>query len=222
MIFFRSFWVGFSDQCLLLRHNCVAQLPRDTLTGRFYAAAMLIRLKCGHWRWWLAICVFALPITASAADHLVHIGLNNQLQFTDAQSGTNVTVVKPGDTVTWEWDYVGIDHSSTSGICPQNNCIPDNIWDSGLRFNPPPPPTFTRQFDTLGTFPYFCRIHGPVGMRGKVVVLNGPDYELDIANNSFTFPPSPIPVMNTVAGQPVNFSGTAFGFLGYSNRVNLN
>jgi len=54
-----------------------------------------------------------------------------------------------------------------------------------------------------------------------VVVLNGPDYELDIANNSFAFPPSPIPVMNTVAGQPVIFSGTAFGFLGYSNLVNL-
>jgi len=174
-----------------------------------------------------ALLCFAIsaPLTAQT-NHLVHIGLGGgQLAFTDADSGTSTTVVQPGDTVTWEWDYIGIQHTTSSGLCTPTVpgiCTLNGIWDSGFRFNPPPPPNFTRQFNDLGTFPYFCQVHGPdFGMRGKVVVLNGPDYELDINNNSNPFQPPPIPTITTLAGQTVRFSGQLFGFLGYNNLVNL-
>ncbi|HTC92272.1 MAG TPA: hypothetical protein VK699_02330 [Terriglobales bacterium] len=188
-----------------------------------YAQLRLLARACGALLLWFAI---SAPVTAQT-NHLVHIGLGGfQLAFTDADSGTNITVVRPGDTVTWEWDYLGIDHSTTSGTCdpvsPFAVCRPDGTWDSGLRFNPPPPPTFTRQFNNLGVFPYFCQIHGPAfGMRARVVVLNAPDYELDINNNSNAFQPPPIPTITTLAGQNVNFNGTLLGFLGYNNLVNL-
>ncbi|HZR29604.1 MAG TPA: hypothetical protein VFA71_12575 [Terriglobales bacterium] len=182
---------------------------------------LLFARACSVLFLWFAI---SAPLRAQT-NHLVHIGLGNQLAFTDADSGTSTTVVRPGDTVTWHWDYVGIDHTTSSGLCTPSvpgTCTLNGIWDSGFRFNPPVPPDFTRQFNDLGVFPYFCQVHGPdFGMRAKVVVLNGPDYELDITNNNNFFPPPPIPTITTLAGQVVKFNGKLFGFLGYNNLVNL-
>ena len=185
-----------------------------------YAQLRLLARACGASLLWFAI---SAPVTAQT-NHLVHIGLGGfQLAFTDADTGTSTTAVRQGDTVTWEWDYIGIDHSTSSGPCTSTVpgiCTLNGIWDSGLRINPAP--TFTRQFNDLGTFPYFCQVHGPdFGMRGKVIVLNGPDYELDITNNNNFFPPPPIPTITTLAGQVVNFNGKLLGFLGYNNLVNL-
>jgi plastocyanin len=47
------------------------------------------------------------------------------------------------------------------------NCIPDNLWTSGAHN---PPFTYTRTFNDVGTFTYFCQIHG-VMMQGLVNVL---------------------------------------------------
>jgi plastocyanin len=67
--------------------------------------------------------------------------------------------VPPGTVVRWR--TTGGTHSSTSDT---------GLWDSGLIGVGGAP--FERRFDTPGTFPYYCSLHGGVGfgMRGTVTV----------------------------------------------------
>jgi len=69
-----------------------------------------------------------------------------------------------GDQVQWTWD--SSDHSTTSG----SPGMPNNIWDSGIHNQGA---TFTRTFNSAGTFPYYCIPHGGCcGMVGTVTVVN--------------------------------------------------
>src|SRR5213593_2348926 len=91
-------------------------------------------------------------------------------------SGTTVTVtvgnggffftpssvtIHPGDTVQWTWSSSG--HSTTSGT----PCTPNGLWDSGIQNQGH---TFSRTFNTVGSFPYFCTPHCDFGMTGMVTV----------------------------------------------------
>ena len=52
-----------------------------------------------------------------------------------------------------------------------NPGMPNGLWDSGLRSQGA---VFTRTFNTVGTFPYFCTPHGECcGMTGTVNVTQG-------------------------------------------------
>jgi plastocyanin len=161
----------------------------------------------------LVILAISAPLAAQT-DHPVTIGPGGfRLAFSDNLSGTNITFVNPGDTVTWTWFYLGIEHSTTSAVCTPTvpgSCPPNGIWDSDFKFfsGTPPNPTFTRTFNSLGTFPYFCKLHGePDGMRGQVVVTNGPDFALDLTspNSSTTFGTFST---STIAAVPMQFSTT--------------
>ena len=171
-------------------------------------------------------CVLGAWLCGSAQQqtHIVDVGLNFSASFTDRDTGKNSfngpvpTAVRVGDSVQWIFNYT---HSSTSGSCPPPNffCIPNGIWDSTIRSgNPNQTDTFTRTFNTLGTFSYFCQIHLSA-MQGQVIVLNGPEFMMKVVNNSF--PPPPIPEVTALAGQTANFNGTITGLLGYANPVNL-
>ncbi len=83
--------------------------------------------------------------------------------FVDGESGTNVSTIQVGTTIRWNW--IAGRHSTTSGTC-QPNCLPDQLWTSGQL---DPPSTFSRQFNQVGTFPYYCTVHGNM-MTGTVVV----------------------------------------------------
>src|SRR5262249_21321349 len=107
--------------------------------------------------------------TSGAATRIVNIGQTGN-SFTDSQSGGVATTIHPGDTVQWRW--VGGTHSTTSGMCTTDyygggeNCNPDGRWDSSTQS---PPSTFSKQFNTVGTYRYFCSVHGG-SMTGTVVV----------------------------------------------------
>ena len=76
----------------------------------------------------------------------------------------SVTMVE-GDTIEWKnRDNVG--HTSTSG----ESGIPNGLWDSGIIGNNQ---TFSRVFDSAGTFLYYCKPH-PY-MTGTIVVNPKPD-----------------------------------------------
>jgi len=78
------------------------------------------------------------------------------------------TTIFAGDKVRWVW--ASNFHSTTSGAC----CTFDGNWDSGVHnvADPPGPPhTFDFTFNTPGTYPYFCSIHGPFGMTGVIIVV---------------------------------------------------
>jgi plastocyanin len=64
--------------------------------------------------------------------------------------------VTTGTTITWQWNSGGVDHTVTFDDGP----------DSGVKSSG----TFTRTFQTAGTFPYFCQIHRNLGMTGTVTV----------------------------------------------------
>ena len=106
-----------------------------------------------------ATSLILYPKAASATTVDVTVGPNGNLVF----SPSSVTI-HPGDQVRWTFSSSG--HSTTSGSPGQ----PNGIWDSGIRNQGA---TFTRTFNSAGTFPYYCTPHGGCcNMVGTVTVVN--------------------------------------------------
>ena len=99
------------------------------------------------------------PTVGSAATINVTVGPNgNNLVFMPSS-----VTIHPGDQVKWTWGSSG--HSTTSG----SPGMPNGIWDSGVINSGS---TFTHTFNSVGTFPYYCTVHGGCcGMVGTVSVV---------------------------------------------------
>jgi len=93
------------------------------------------------------------------------VGPGGGTSFVDSTSLNSTTTITAGTTV--EWDWVSGLHSTTSGTCDASNCVPGPGWNS---LQKAAPFTYTRTFNTVGTFTYFCTVHG-VMMQGLVNVL---------------------------------------------------
>jgi plastocyanin/uncharacterized protein YggT (Ycf19 family) len=120
-------------------------------------------MRISSWRLILvvatAVSVIFYPKAASATTVDVTVGPNGDLVF----SPSSVTI-HPGDQVRWTFGSSG--HSTTSG----SPGLPNGIWDSGIRNQGA---TFTRTFNSTGTFPYYCTPHGGCcNMVGTVTVVN--------------------------------------------------
>jgi plastocyanin/uncharacterized protein YggT (Ycf19 family) len=106
-----------------------------------------------------AVSLIGYPKAVSATTVDVTVGPNGDLVF----SPSSVTI-HPGDQVRWTWGSSG--HSTTSG----SPGMPNGIWDSGILNQGA---SFTRTFNSTGTFPYYCTPHGGCcGMVGTVTVVN--------------------------------------------------
>ena len=78
----------------------------------------------------------------------------------DFQFGPKAVTVKAGSTVTWT-NEDSFDHSIEI----------ESLKLSGPKFGPQTMPTsFTHQFETPGTYPYFCGVHN--SMTGTVIVTS--------------------------------------------------
>jgi plastocyanin len=93
-----------------------------------------------------AASLIGYPKPASAIPVNVTVGPNGNLVFMPSS-----VTIHPGDNVKWTWGSSG--HSTTSG----SPGMPNGIWDSGLLNQGA---TFTRTFNSIGTFPYYCTPHG--------------------------------------------------------------
>ena len=147
------------------------------------------------WRFVLVVAAAAslisYPKPASATTFDVTVGPNFELVF----SPSSVTI-HPGDQVRWTFSSSG--HSTTSGSPGQ----PNGIWDSGIRNQGA---TFTRTFNSAGTFPYYCTPHGGCcGMVGTVMVVNA----------------SPTPTPPPVTGPPIVTTNPATLIASFSARLN--
>src|SRR5579864_1335996 len=152
------------------------------------------------------VTLMLLAVPAGAATRTVNIGPNGQRIFVDQVSMTSTTTINVGDTVEWIWQ--GNNHSTTSGNC-NVGCVPDGQWDSGVRNAPN---SFSHTFSKIGSFNYYCIIHGPMfGMRGVVNVVK-PDFAITLPNTLM----GPI-----FPGQTASFSGKLSTGTGYSNPVGL-
>jgi plastocyanin len=134
--------------------------------------------------------VLALTICASAFGS---VGVSVEDDF---YSPANITVAK-GTTVVWSWNGRS-SHSVTSGT----PSAPTTTFNSGIQSSG----TFSFTFNQVGTFPYFCMVHGTM-MEGSVNVtcskttqiLQNPGFESGavrwtqsasgIINKTTTFPP---------------------------------
>ena len=95
-------------------------------------------------------------------------------QFTDQTSGSSTTTINVGDTVKWHWS--ASNHSVTSGTCTQGggaygsaDCTSNGLFDSGIHNSGF---TFDGPFPIAGSFPYYCQVHGSMGMTGMIIVRN--------------------------------------------------
>ncbi len=88
-------------------------------------------------------------------NHKVNVGPGGG-QFVDSVSGTSFTTIHAGEIVEWDWQ----------GTCPIRRrrapalsgfCTPDGLWNSGVHGTGF---VYTRTFSTVGTFAYYCQIHG--------------------------------------------------------------
>ena len=157
--------------------------------------------------WRLTLVVIAAtslifyPKAAKAMTVDVTVGPNFELVF----SPSSVTI-HPGDQVRWTWSSSG--HSTTSGSPGQ----PNGIWDSGIHNQGA---TFTRTFNSAGTFPYYCVPHGGCcGMVGTVMVVNASPTPTPTSTPrpTPTPTPTPVPVVTTnPATKVAAFSATLNG-----------
>jgi len=89
-----------------------------------------------------------------------------QVDATNSQFTPKTVTINAGDTIKWVNKTSTIPHTSTSG----QSCTPDGKWDSGTL---QPGASFSRVFNTAGTFPYFCTFHCSIGMTGTITVNGG-------------------------------------------------
>jgi trimeric autotransporter adhesin len=161
-------------------------------TFSFHAVALLVTIAS----------LFAYTTSASAATINVTVAPNGELVF----SPSSVTM-HPGDMVRWTWGATF--HSTTSGIPG----APNGIWDSGIRNQGA---TFTRTFNSTGTFPYYCIPHGGCcNMVGTVTVVNASPTPspTPMPTRTPSATPTPIPVVTTnpatsVAAFSATFNGS--------------
>ncbi len=113
----------------------------------------------------------------TAAEHIVHVGRGG-MAFVDDASGTNVTTINAGDTVTWVWEG-DMNHGVTAGSCTGGgggggyggyggggDCVPSGTWQSPVQASGT---TYSHTFSAEGTISYFCAVHLNA-MTGKVIV----------------------------------------------------
>lgn len=74
---------------------------------------------------------------------------------------SNLTI-QQGDTVKWQW--ISGFHTTTSGE-PAGTA--DGTWDALMD---PSNQSFQRQFNSAGSFPYFCKFHWASGMTANLTV----------------------------------------------------
>jgi plastocyanin len=84
----------------------------------------------------------------------------------DNNAGTQIDTVKISTGESVEWDWVDGSHTVTNGTGGADPAA-GTIFDAASNsLNP----TFVVTFETVGTFPYFCRVHEFFNMKGVVVV----------------------------------------------------
>jgi plastocyanin len=124
-----------------------------------------------------AALIAALTIGAPAlADEYV-IELSGMNFVYSGQNNQNIDLtIKPGDSVRWVW--VSGFHNVVSGT----GGVPDGRFTSGAPTTPPK--EFVHTFTTADDYPYYCQVHGSMGMTSTVKVRCAGDFNGDLSVNT--------------------------------------
>ena len=94
----------------------------------------------------------------------------NVITLTSAISFNPASLTVPtGTTVTWKWDTC----SDTGGYGGYGTCVSHSVTfddGSGITSGTQSSGTFTRTFNTVGTYKYHCTVHGADVMSAQIVV----------------------------------------------------
>lgn len=110
----------------------------------------------------------------SATDQTAATVEVKNFEFEDGETGTAVTTIEAGQTVTWVWTSGS--HSVTQGVRgggPGADPVGPSLFDTGVQDTSydedgTPTTTFNYTFEEPGVYEYYCRPH--VQMTGIVVV----------------------------------------------------
>ena len=91
----------------------------------------------------------------------------NTVVIAEQSFNPGVVSVPAGTTVTWEWKACTDDGYGGYGGCVSHNVTFDD--GSSIASSTQSTGTFSRTFNTVGTYKYHCAIHG-AGMSGQVTV----------------------------------------------------
>jgi len=91
----------------------------------------------------------------------------NSVTLTEAAFSPSNISINVGTTVTWEWNTCTGDGYGGYSSCVSHSIVFDD--GSGIASATQSTGTFSRAFNTAGTFKYHCAIHGQ-SMSGQVVV----------------------------------------------------
>ena len=87
---------------------------------------------------------------------------NGTISLSGSTFSPKHATINAGESVTWVWN--GGTHTVTHGTDP--NLPETRLFDDG----PKSSGSFTYTFNTPGTYPYFCRQHYSMNMKGTVTV----------------------------------------------------
>jgi plastocyanin len=91
----------------------------------------------------------------------------NSVTLTESAFNPSNININVGTTVTWEWNSCTGDGYGGYSTCVSHSIVFDD--GSGIASATQSTGTFSRAFNTAGTFKYHCAIHGQ-SMSGQVVV----------------------------------------------------
>ncbi len=128
----------------------------------FIFAGMRLRIPCGYGT---NVTPYPVPTLSSTPSATPTGGQTTVVIQNFAFSPASVTI-HVGGTVMWR-NNDSAPHTTTGGTCSSGGCTPNGTWDSGTLNQGQ---TFSRTFNTTGTFTYYCKIHG-ASMQGTVVVM---------------------------------------------------
>lgn len=140
----------------------------------------------------LALVAAVLALTHLGAASAATVGVT----VADNTFTPGSVTVTAGDTVVW----------TDSGARPHTVTADDGSFDSGTLSTGA---TFSRTFDTPGTIPYFCKIHGAaggIGMSGTIVVLAA-----QVTTTTAATTTSSTPATTTTAAPPTTSAGSPAG-----------
>lgn len=107
-------------------------------------------------RHFIVICMVAVALP------MIVVGATHQVDMINFAFVPDTLNINQGDSVLWI-NTTAIGHTTTSGV----NGIPDGYWDSGLLAAND---SFTFEFDSAGSFSYYCTPHWTLGMIGLIIV----------------------------------------------------
>jgi len=103
--------------------------------------------------------IAANACNSNGSNPVSNVPQNTVIMMNYAFHPATLTVTK-GTTITWKNDD-DFTHTSTS------NTGDAFTWDTG---DVPGGGSATTTFNTAGTFPYYCKIHVAMGMKGTIIV----------------------------------------------------